>query len=210
MTVINETAQTGVYYDPYDARINADPYPTYARLREEAPIYYNERYDFWAHITAFRRRAGAGELAGLLQPSQRHPRAGQVEIRHARRRDDVSGPARTLDAARADVAGVHAAPDGRHRGPDPRSTASRCLDPLVGSDGFDIIAELGVDDADAGDRDAAGNPGVRTDFGARRQRRQPAHQARRAAEGRRTPTPSPTAGSTPTTSNGGPRIRPTT
>ena len=31
-----------VYYDPYDIGINADPYPTYARLREEAPAYYNE------------------------------------------------------------------------------------------------------------------------------------------------------------------------
>ncbi len=38
---------TAVYYDPYDVVINADPYPTYARLREEAPAYHNERYDFW-------------------------------------------------------------------------------------------------------------------------------------------------------------------
>ena len=28
--------------------INADPYPTFKRLRDEAPIYYNEQYDFWA------------------------------------------------------------------------------------------------------------------------------------------------------------------
>ena len=39
---------TQVYYDPYDVDITANPYPTYARLREEAPLYYNERYDFWA------------------------------------------------------------------------------------------------------------------------------------------------------------------
>lgn len=37
-----------VYYDPYDVSIVAEPYPVYARLREEAPIYYNDRYDFWA------------------------------------------------------------------------------------------------------------------------------------------------------------------
>ena len=37
-----------VYYDPYDVAIVADPYPTYAALRDEAPLYYNERYDFWA------------------------------------------------------------------------------------------------------------------------------------------------------------------
>ena len=44
MTIASETT---VYYDPYDVAINADPYPTFRRLREEAPIYYNERYDFW-------------------------------------------------------------------------------------------------------------------------------------------------------------------
>ena len=45
MTTTNDTA---VYYDPYDVDIVASPYPTYSRLREEAPLYYNERYDFWA------------------------------------------------------------------------------------------------------------------------------------------------------------------
>lgn len=50
------------------------------------------------------------------------------------------------------------------------------LDPLVGSDGFDIIAELASDgDADAGDRNAVGNTGIRADFGARRQH---THQTR--------------------------------
>ena len=88
MTVAPET---DVYYDPYDTGINTDPYPTFARLREEAPIYYNEAVRLLGHIKAFRRRTGAGELAGLFQPAQRHPRIGEVEIRHARWRDDVSG-----------------------------------------------------------------------------------------------------------------------
>jgi cytochrome P450 len=38
----------GPYFDPYDVAINADPYPAYARLREEAPAYHNDRYGFWA------------------------------------------------------------------------------------------------------------------------------------------------------------------
>ena len=37
-----------VYYDPYDVDINADPYPTFKQLRDEAPLYYNDRYDVWA------------------------------------------------------------------------------------------------------------------------------------------------------------------
>jgi cytochrome P450 len=39
---------TDVYYDPYDEEIYADPYPTFKRLRDEAPLYYNEPYDFFA------------------------------------------------------------------------------------------------------------------------------------------------------------------
>jgi cytochrome P450 len=36
------------YYDPYDADIDADPYPVWRRLRDEAPLYYNEEHDFYA------------------------------------------------------------------------------------------------------------------------------------------------------------------
>ena len=39
---------SGVYYDPYDVGINADPYPVFRRLREEAPLYYNDAHDFYA------------------------------------------------------------------------------------------------------------------------------------------------------------------
>jgi cytochrome P450 len=35
-------------YDPYTAVNLPDPYPLYRRLREEAPLYYNEEYDFFA------------------------------------------------------------------------------------------------------------------------------------------------------------------
>ncbi|GAA1510274.1 cytochrome P450 [Sphaerisporangium rubeum] len=35
-------------YDPFDYRIHEDPYPTYAWMREHAPLYRNEERDFWA------------------------------------------------------------------------------------------------------------------------------------------------------------------
>jgi cytochrome P450 len=37
-----------VYYDPYDVVLNADPYPMFRRLREQAPVYYNAQHDFYA------------------------------------------------------------------------------------------------------------------------------------------------------------------
>ncbi len=37
-----------VEYDPYAYAVQEDPYPVYARLREEAPAYWSERLRFWA------------------------------------------------------------------------------------------------------------------------------------------------------------------
>lgn len=35
------------YYDPYNVAIDADPYPVYQRLRNESPVYYNDKFGFW-------------------------------------------------------------------------------------------------------------------------------------------------------------------
>src|SRR5262245_57982218 len=38
-----------VRYDPFDSEIlHGDPQPIYRQLRDEAPVYYVERYDCWA------------------------------------------------------------------------------------------------------------------------------------------------------------------
>jgi len=34
-------AANEVHYSPYDIELNADPYPTLRRLRDETPLYYN-------------------------------------------------------------------------------------------------------------------------------------------------------------------------
>src|SRR5947209_9345048 len=35
-------------YDPYDYEIDQNPHPVWKRLRDEAPLYYNERHRFYA------------------------------------------------------------------------------------------------------------------------------------------------------------------
>src|ERR1035438_4357262 len=42
------TSEGAVYWDPYRSDFWMDPYPVFRRLREEAPLYYNEQYDFYA------------------------------------------------------------------------------------------------------------------------------------------------------------------
>jgi cytochrome P450 len=43
-----EAAESALYYDPYDFAIDDDPYPTWKRMRNEAPLYHNDKYGFYA------------------------------------------------------------------------------------------------------------------------------------------------------------------
>ena len=42
------TSTDSVVFSPYDYDFHEDPYPTYARLRSEAPLYRNDELDFYA------------------------------------------------------------------------------------------------------------------------------------------------------------------
>jgi cytochrome P450 len=42
-----ETSGCPLNFDHYDHAIQDDPYPVYARMRDEAPLYHNEEHDFW-------------------------------------------------------------------------------------------------------------------------------------------------------------------
>jgi cytochrome P450 len=48
VTPSQKGAASVIYFDPYDLSIDRDPYPVWRRLRDEAPCYYNDRYDFYA------------------------------------------------------------------------------------------------------------------------------------------------------------------
>ena len=69
-------------FNPYDYEIHEDPYPTYARLRSEAPVYRSDEFDFWAlsrHedvIGAFRNVDAYSNAFGVsLDPSAFGPDA---------------------------------------------------------------------------------------------------------------------------------------
>jgi cytochrome P450 len=42
------TTSTEIYWDPYDTTLDAAPYDTWRRMRDEAPLYRNDTYGFWA------------------------------------------------------------------------------------------------------------------------------------------------------------------
>lgn len=71
-----------VFYSPFDYAVHEDPYPFYARLRDEAPLYRNDELGFWAlsrHAdvsAAFRDHATFSSANGVsLEPSAWGPHA---------------------------------------------------------------------------------------------------------------------------------------
>ena len=106
--------QSDVYYDPYDWEIDADPYPVFKRLRDQAPLYYNEKYDFYA-LSRFEDVekasvnwktliSGKGSVLEIIRSNIQMP-AGNILFEDP--------PAHDLH--RSLLAGVHPSEDGRHR-----------------------------------------------------------------------------------------------
>lgn len=130
-----------VYYDPYDVEINADPYPTYARLREEAPAYYNDRHDFWV----LSRHADV-EKALVDWETFSSTRSDILDLIKA----DIEFPSGVILFEDPPVHTMHRGLMSRVFTPrrmaaledQVREYCIDCLDPLVGASSFDIIAEL--------------------------------------------------------------------
>lgn len=141
MTIAPDAPQTDVYYDPYDVNITANPYPTFARLREEAPLYYNERYDFWA-ISRY------ADVETALSDWETFSNSRSDILELIKSKFDMPPGVMMFEdpPTHTRLRGVMG------RVFTPRRMAAiedqirrycvKCLDPLVGSDGFDIIAEL--------------------------------------------------------------------
>ena len=109
MTASNQVA--AIEYDPFDLETAIDPYPLYGRLRDEAPLYHNERLGFYA-LSRFEdvERAlvnrqvfinGHGSTLSLLASDARDP-AGYVGVRR---------PANPCDPSWAAVEHVHSKAD---------------------------------------------------------------------------------------------------
>lgn len=65
------TQAAPIRYSPYDYPIHEDPYPTYTRLRTEAPVFRNDEFDFYALsrygdvLAAFRDPARFSSACGV-------------------------------------------------------------------------------------------------------------------------------------------------
>jgi len=132
-----------VYYDPYDVTIHDDPYPTFRRLREEAPLYYNERYDFYA-LTRFHDV----ERGFVDYETYSSARGGVLEAIkadfHAPRGVFIMEDPPMHTAHRGVLSRVFTPRKMNALEPQIRQYCAEVLDPLVGGDRFDFVADLGA------------------------------------------------------------------
>ena len=136
-------AERELYYDPYDFEIDVDPYPLWRRLQDESPLYYNEKYDFFA-LSRF------DDVETALKDSERlsSARGSVLEII----RNGVEIPPGSIlfedppshDLHRSLLAKLFTPRQINGLEPKIRAFCEESLDPLVGSGGFDFIADLGA------------------------------------------------------------------
>ena len=133
-----------LYYDPWDVEIDLNPYPTFKRLRDESPVYYNERHDFWG-LSRY-----ADIDAALREPNKLSSAKGDIlEVVKA---DPVMPPGVFINEDpplhtihRALVSRAFTPKRIREIEDKVRTFCIACLDPIVGSDRFDFVQDLGAE-----------------------------------------------------------------
>jgi cytochrome P450 len=132
-----------VYYDPYDFEIDADPHPVWRRMRDESPLYWNDKYEFWA-LSRY------GDVAASLTDWRRYSSARGTVLEFIRY--NVQFPPGTIlfedpplhDAHRSLLARLFTPRRIAEIEPQVRAYCARSLDPLVGGESIDFIADLGA------------------------------------------------------------------
>lgn len=140
---VQDATTEDLYYDTYNVELNMNPYPVFARLREEAPLYYNSKHDFYAlsryedvnkgvidHETFI---SGRGAVLEIIKSGMEIPPGTlifedpPIHNIHRNLLSRVFTP-RKVQALEPQI----------------REFTARCLDPLAGTDQFDFVRDLGA------------------------------------------------------------------
>jgi cytochrome P450 len=134
---------TNINFDPFDVGIKANPYETYRRLRDEAPLYFNEEHDFFA-VSRFEDVervltdqesfiSSKGGTIDVIQAGIESPPGlfiNEDEPQHTKHRRLVSMlfTPKSMSAIEPQI----------------REFCARTLDGLASGDGFDFVRDIGA------------------------------------------------------------------
>ena len=159
--VTSTAATSELVYDPYDHDTIFNPHALFRRLRDEAPLFYSEQYDFYAisrfediERTLVNREAfisRKGVTLDILKSGMEIPPG------HA----DLRGSADPRDPPCVALPDVHAEADRSTRAGDPGALRQAAGSP-GGCGRVRLRRRRRFRDPDASDQHARGNPGSRT------------------------------------------------
>ncbi len=133
---------TDINWDPLDEDIDDDPHPVWRRMRDEAPLYRNDHYDFWALSryadveAAHRDPATFSSAYGTVLEMMGGDLSGSGQIIF------MDPPSHTI--LRALVSRAFTPRRMAQLDDDIRAICAELLDPLVGSDDFDFVQDFGA------------------------------------------------------------------
>ncbi len=140
MTITNES---DIYYDPFDIEIDKDPHPLWKRMRDEAPLYRNEKYTFSALsryddvekalVDWDTFRSGKGSTLEMILSGVEMP-PGSILMEDPPAHDVHRSLMSRVFTPKAMLAIE----------PKVREYCTRTLDPLVAEGRFDFITDLGA------------------------------------------------------------------
>jgi len=133
----------GIYYDPFDVAIDDDPHPLWRQMRDEAPLYRNDKYDFFA-LSRYddvqqclldwdTYRSGRGTVLEIIMANMEIP-PGMILF------EDPP----VHDLHRGLLSRVFTPRKMNAIEPKVRDFCAQTLDPLVGAGGFDFVRDLGA------------------------------------------------------------------
>lgn len=138
---MSTTTSPSIYYDPFDAEIDREVHDVWRRMREEQPVYWNDRYEFFA-LSRFEDVWGAyhdtetfSSTHGVMAESLDDPIDMPIVIfmdppEHDWMRKLVS---RAFTPRRVGALEAHV-----------KELVDGYLDPLAGADSFDFVEQFGA------------------------------------------------------------------
>ncbi|MXP23307.1 cytochrome P450 [Gordonia sp. HNM0687] len=140
---MTSSTTSDIRYDPYDVQLNADPYPTFRLIREEAPLYHNAEHDFFALSRHEDVTAALNDYATFSSS-----RGAILELIKA----NIDIPPGVLIFEDPPIHDIHRKLLARMftprkifaLEPQVREFCAASLDPLVGTGNFDFVRDLGA------------------------------------------------------------------
>jgi cytochrome P450 len=140
---MNANVKTALSWDPYNPDFFKNPYPVFGRLREEAPLYYNEQYGFYAvsRYADVERSLGdwesfssaKGDILEMIKANAQVPQGSFIHHDPPAHTVYRKALTRIFSPKRMQAIELQI-----------RAFCARTLDPLVDSGEFDFITNLGA------------------------------------------------------------------